>query len=293
MSKEVLLLKAGDWQAGVDPDYGANLVFLRYAGRDVLRPLTQGNTDPFLVGAPLLLPANRTAGGRFAFAGKTYQLPVNEERSGAHLHGQLYHAPFSVVCASDEEAVLWYENQGECYPFPFAITVHYRLEEMGLTSVYHIQNTGKTPMPLTFGLHTTFQEPERFRVPLASCQEKDARHIPTGRYVPLSPRETAYTQGSPSREIPISGYYRAGGNVAQIGGFTYEATGFDHWVLYNGGGQGGFLCVEPQLGAVDGLNRQSGCPVISPGAHLALKTRLFAPIQQRLAVGLGGCISRG
>lgn len=43
MSKEVLILKAGDWQAGVDPDYGANLVFLRYAGRDVLRPLTQGN----------------------------------------------------------------------------------------------------------------------------------------------------------------------------------------------------------------------------------------------------------
>lgn len=178
-------------------------------------------------------------------------------------------------------------------PFSFAITVHYRLEEKGLSSVYHIQNTGKTPMPLTFGLHTTFQEPEQFRVPLASCQEKDARHIPTGRYVPLSPRETAYTQGSPSRGIPISGYYRAGGNVAQIGGFTYEVTGFDHWVLYNGGGQSGFLCVEPQLGAVDGLNRQSGCPVIYPGSHLSLKTRLFAPIQQCLVAGLGGFISLG
>lgn len=275
MANEGIFMNAGDWQAAIDPDYGANLVFLRYKGQDVLRPLSEAADDPFLVGAPLLLPANRTAGGRFSFLEKNYALPVNEARSGAHLHGQLYHAPFSIRSVTDGQALLHYENKGELYPFPFAVTLRYCLETTGLTSVYEIQNTGDTPMPLTFGLHTTFREPAYFRVPLDACQEKDALHLPTGRYVPLNPQERTYTQGSPSRGIPISGYYRAGGNRAQIGEFIYEVTGFDHWVLYNGGGNGGFLCVEPQLGAVDGLNTGARCPVIPPRHHLTLKTRLF------------------
>lgn len=274
MANKGIFLNAGDWQVAIDPDYGANLIFLRYKGQDVLLPLLEATDDPFLVGAPMLLPANRTAGGRFSFLGKTYQLPVNETRSGAHLHGRLYHAHFSIRSVTDGQALLHYENKGELYPFPFSVTLRYCLETTGLTSVYDIQNTGDSPMPLTFGLHTNFQEPAYFRVPLDACQEKDALHLPTGRYVPLNPQERTYTQGSSSRGIPISGYYHAGGNVAQIGEFTYEVTGFDHWVLYNGGGNSGFLCIEPQLGAVNGLNDDTHRKILCSGEKIRLMTQL-------------------
>ena len=131
-------------------------------------------------------------------------------------------------------------------------------------------------MPVTFALHTTFEEPKWFRVPLAACQERDARNLPTGRFVPLSAQELAYTTGSPSRGRVISGYYRSAGDTAQIGPhFRYQAFGFDHWILFNGGGTSGLLCVEPQLGAVNALNDPENCPIISGKSSLNLQTRLF------------------
>ena len=89
--------------------------------------------------------------------------------------------------------------------------------------------------------HSTFREPVWFSVPLNSCQEKDIRHIPTGRYIPLNAQEQLYRTGSKSRGVPISGFYRAAGDTAYIGeNIRYQVTGFGHWILYNGGGNGGF-----------------------------------------------------
>ena len=129
-------------------------------------------------------------------------------------------------------------------------------------------------MPVIFALHTTFTEPDSFTVPIDLCQEKDAVHLPTGRYVPLSPQEAGYAKGSASKGKIISGYYRACGFVATVGGYTYTASEeFDHWILFNGRGESGLLCVEPQCGAVDGLN-SGACRVIEPGDTLTLQTEI-------------------
>ena len=128
-------------------------------------------------------------------------------------------------------------------------------------------------MPLSFGLHTTFREPDWFSVPLDSCQEKDSRHIPTGRYIPLNAQEQFYRTGSKSCGMAISGFYRSAGNTAYIGkDIRYQVTGFDHWILYNGGGSGGYLCVEPQLGGVNSLNDRNHCPLIPGKGAVHLET---------------------
>ena len=55
----------------------------------------------------------------------------------------------------------------------------------------------------------------------------------------------------------------------------YEASKeFDHWILFNGGGNKGLLCVEPQLGAVNGLNKPDGHRVMKPGEVLTLWTKI-------------------
>ena len=275
MPDSTVSISSGHWKAEIAPACGANPVCVQYDGQDILIPQTAAAGDPFLIGSPLLLPANRTAGGRFTFQGAAYTLPVNDSFHCANLHGSLCRQCFQVTGRSPDGVSLRFENRGAVYPFAFTICVRYCISENSFVSEYTIENPAAVPMPLTFGLHTTFRDAGWFRVPLAACQEKDCRHIPTGRYIPLSPQERSYCDGICPTGIPISGFYLAAGDTAQIGRrIRYRAEGFDHWILYNGGGAGGFLCVEPQLGGVNALNDEENCPIIPPGGVLRLKTQL-------------------
>lgn len=274
MDCQTLSLSGFGWNATISAGSGANILLLTCHGEHVLRPLPNPCPDPYTVGSPLLFPANRTANGCFDYEGRKYALTVNDKKSGANLHGFLFRQSFSVDHVASDTVELHYENRKEIYPFPFRISVTYHIEEGSFLSRYQIKNTGTMTMPFTFGLHTTFPEPDRFQVPLESRQEKTENHIPTGRYVPLDMRERHYCTGSPSRGLEISGYYKAAGACARIGKkLLYQTEGFDHWVLYNGGGDSGFLCIEPQCGGVNGLNLPN-CPVLEPGQSREFQTCL-------------------
>lgn len=255
-------LTFGKWRAGIAPEKGGNIAYLRFDGEDVLVPMTLDNADSCLFGSPMLLPANRTAGGKFCFEGRVWQLPINEPKSGAHVHGLLHTAAFSVAESNSASARLVYENHGEIYPFPFRMEVVYTLCENGFAAHYALTNLSDGAMPYSFGLHTAFVEPARFSVPLGMQQERDEKNLPTGSYLPLNDEEKAYVRGTYSRGRIISGYYTATGDTARIGDYIYRAEGFDHWILYNARGEGGVLCVEPQQGCVDALNRPD-CPVLA------------------------------
>lgn len=275
MLKHTIPLVSGRWTAEIAPDRGANPIRVQYGGEDILIPWTAEDENPFLIGSPLLLPANRTAGGRFSFHGTEYTLPISDSFHCANLHGSLYLHRFQVTEQSPSCVGLHFENQGEIFPFAFVIRVRYHIEDSSFVSEYVIENPADTPMPFTFALHTTFRDAGWFQVPLAACQEKDCRHIPTGRYIPLSPRERGCCECARSTGVPFSGYFRAAGDTARIGPhIRYHVEGFDHWVLYNGCGTGGFLCVEPQLGAVNALNDEQNCPILPPKGHIFLKTRI-------------------
>ena len=263
-------IRFNDWQADVCPRLGANVTALRHKGKDVLRPLLdekQLDIDPYLQGAPLLFPANRTKDGRFTWQGKNYQMPINEEISGGNLHGFLHFQAFSVDCITENAVTMSYNHTADAYfPFAFMFTVTYRVDANGFTATYTVKNTDKTAFPFTFATHTTFVEPDRFSAPIESRQERDARLIPTGRYVPLTAEEQRYVKDGISKGNAIVGYYKANGHTAFVGEYTYTVSdNFDHYILYNGKGVSGFLCVEPQSGAVDGLNIAGGHNVIQIG----------------------------
>ena len=264
----VKVIESEGWRAEVAPTLGGNIVSLSYNGRDIyvsLKEEKQLEINPYLQGAPILLPANRTAGAKFGFKGNEYKLPLNEPATGAHLHGLVHRQPFTVKYCGESEIKLIYENKGDIYPFPFLLTVNYLIKNGVFRQEYTVINTGKNEMPFTFALHTTFIEPNSFSVPIDLCQEKDGSHIPTGKYVPLNSQEQGYTSGSPSKGLIISGYYRACGHTAYLDDLKYTVSdNFDHWVLFNGRGESGLLCVEPQCGKVDGLNIKDGCKILNP-----------------------------
>ncbi len=275
--KDTVVIKKGDWEVGVCARLGGNAIFFRHCGKDVFRPLedeAQLAADPYLQGSPILLPANRIYRGKFSFEGVEYSLPITEPRTNSHLHGTVHRQPFAIVSQSDTSVTLKFSNTGAVYPFDFDMTVTYSVDDEGFSQKYEIVNTGSGNMPYTFCLHSTFVEPESFSLPISKRQEHDAIDIPTGRYLDLTEQERRYLTGSPSKGLEIVGYYESAGNVARIGDVLYEVSdNFDYWIMYNGRGESGFLCVEPQAGKVNGLNIEDGYKLLSPGQGVVYTTR--------------------
>lgn len=122
-------------------------------------------------------------------------------------------------------------------------------------------------MPYTMAFHTTFAEPAHFCVPIDKCCQMDERYIPTGQLLPLTAQQQAYRDGMEPSGSKISGVYTSCGNTVQLGDFRMSVSEkFDHWVLFNGNGSEGYLCIEPHCGAVNGLNNQNH-RVLQPGTE--------------------------
>ena len=269
--KDSLTIKAGRWEAEICPRLGANVIGLRYDGRDVLRPLSgeeQIAKNPYIQGAPILLPANRTYLGKFSFEGRDYELPITEPRTNSHLHGLVHKEPFELVSADERCVVMKLKNEGKVYPFAFEMLVTYTIDEEGFSQSYEITNVDTKNMPYTFCLHSTFTQPKSFIMPVECRQEHNSIDIPTGRFVPLTEQEEKYNTGSPSKGLSVSGYYRSAGNTAEIDDILYTVSdNFDCWITYNARGMEDFICIEPQAGMVNGLNYAApeGHRVLEPG----------------------------
>lgn len=277
--KDVLKIKKGDWEAVACPRLGGNVISLTYKGKDVFVPLvdeSQLDVNPYLQGSPLLFPANRTTDGKFTFEGKDYTLPLNEDWCHCHLHGFVHMRAFDVVEHKEDEITMkyTYATPDEWFPFPCEISVTYSIDGEGFKQSYRITNIGKGNLPAVFCMHSTFVEPETFSLPIYLRQEAETCRA-TGRYIPLTAQERAYKSGSPSKGLDVDGYYLSCGHTATIGDFSYTTSEkFDHWVLYNGLGKSGYICIEPQCGRVNGLNVPDGHVLLAPGESLDLWAKL-------------------
>ncbi len=266
MSLNGIQLRCGSWEAEVLPFFGANLISLKKDGHALLRTpdsMEQLEVSPYLYGNPLLFPPNRTAEGKFCFEGKEYFLPINEPQFGNHLHGLLYNALFQTKNYSDNSVVCFLKNEGELFPFCFTLEISFTLDEEGLTQRINVHNDGDHAMPVLLAFHTSFATPECFSVPIGKRWEIDSCYIPTEKLTDLNEQELLYRSGCHPDGKVITGFYTAENHTAHIGRILYETSPkFTQWILYNGGGKKGFLCVEPQTGCVNGLNM--------PGEHLVL-----------------------
>ncbi len=276
--KTVYQLQSGAWQARVTPAIGAQILSLTCRGRDVYLPLLseeQLEENRFLHGSPILLPANRTVDGCFSFEGKHYTLPINEGFNHCNLHGELYLHAFSVTEVREDAISLVYENHGESYPFPFRLALTYQAHPEGFHQRYTLTNTGKGNMPYTFALHTTFAEPVGFSVPIGAVTPRNEEtYLPIGENIPLNERQRSFRDGYRMNGERITGYYTSVGRTATVGDFRYTVSElFDHWVLY-GDGSDRFVCIEPQCGAVNGLNLPGKHRILGEGQSEILETEI-------------------
>lgn len=261
-------LRFGIWQASVSEECGSNLISLRCAGDQLLRSpqsLEELKGRPCLYGFPLILPANRVRDGVFSFEGKQYQLEINDLAFHNHIHGLIKDAPFHCLEKKENYLKTVLENDGSYYPFPFLLTVEDTLDGDGWQRRLTLENTGCSRMPYTLGFHATFREPECFRVPISQRYDMDQRYLPTGKLLPLDALQQRCRDGFVPDGSKINGCYTACGNTVELGKYRMTVSAqFDHFVLFNGGGGEGYLCIEPQCGAVNGL-RTDKHRVLDPG----------------------------
>ena len=67
--------------------------------------------------------------------------------------------------------------------------------------------------------------------------------------------------------MPIIGWFAASR-------FHHLIENFDHWIFFNGLGESGYLCVEPQSGKVNGLNIDGGHTRLAAGEKIKFETRI-------------------
>lgn len=92
-------------------------------------------------GAVLAPWPNRVTGASYVHAGTTYQLQVNEEETGAAIHGLLHDVDLSVQSRTEHEVHLIGELQPSAgYPFRLQLVQTYRVSSfLGLTSTLSVR----------------------------------------------------------------------------------------------------------------------------------------------------------
>ena len=113
---------------------GGQLLTLTHHEDELIVPAAK--TEGAFAGAVLAPWPNRTQGGSYTYAGVEHMLEVNEEATGAALHGLLVDLPLRVVSQKEAEVQLagWLESS-EGYPFGLDIALTYRVSaDVGLAA---------------------------------------------------------------------------------------------------------------------------------------------------------------
>jgi len=237
---------------------GAEPVAWSVKGRDLL---WHGDARWWPQCAPILFPiVGRLRNGRVRIGNDVYAMGV---------HGFARSMPFAVVeCGADHvRFVLTHSAETlAAYPFPFSLTVDYRLSDTTLSAEFMVSNPGDTPLPYALGFHPGFRWPfagghpeeyaiefaeqERAEIPVITADglfSSKQRTVPLdGRRLPLSHEllssEALCFLDARSREVR---FLAPDGTAIRV-----HAEGFPHFALWSRP-PGPFLCIESWTGFGD------------------------------------------
>jgi aldose 1-epimerase len=278
--------------ASILPAYGFNMFDLRLPLAGQVRPVLVSAADfadhpghPAGNGTPILFPfPNRIRDGRFAFQGKSYQLPATNGPNA--IHGFAMAAAWDVLehqaTASEALVVGRYQLSkqspaaGSLWPTDAVLQVRYSLAGRRLTMTVTVSNPTGTDLPYGFGIHPYFRLPfppggdlGRTQVILAASKYwvlKD--FLPTGEVQPVEPR-LDFRKGQPIEGLKLDDVltaleYQEGRGVARLVDLDKKAefrVTFDdrirELVVYTPPGKPDVLAVEPYTQTTDTINLQA------------------------------------
>lgn len=180
-------------------------------------PDWEQNPVPTRSGHPVLFPfPNRIEGGRFDFAGTTYQLPLNEATGKHAIHGFTPRNPWRVIATSSDSITGEFHLSRDLlaslslWPADFILRLTYRLTANTLEVHAIVENPDSRSLPFGLGYHPYFCLPE---APGLTADEmvlhSTARvlweaneAIPTGRRLPV-PAELDFRSPRPVGNVVL------------------------------------------------------------------------------------------
>ncbi len=276
-----LVLRAGPWEAGLAPAFGGAVTHLTRDGHDILRRTPEPADDPLAAACfPLLPYANRIARGRFDFAGRRHQLPLNFGDHPHSLHGIGWQSGWTVEAASETAATLQVRHDGgEGWPWRFRAEQHVRLDDDGLAITLLLANDGDDTMPAGIGLHPYFPRDPMTRLTFTATAMwlSDETMIPTHAAAADMFGDWRAGSGFPGRLVDNSfeGWSGQAAIESPRGTTRISAIGAPILHIYVPP-DGDFLCVEPVSHLPDALNQGFAIDTLAPGETLALTIRIEA-----------------
>lgn len=276
----MVTLAGAGWELALLPALGGAIGSLRYQGEDVLRPTPPGATDPLDSACfPLVPYANRIAGGRFSFGGRTIALPLNFGDHPNSLHGMGWQQGWDVVERRDDRARLAHRHQGDGWPWRYHAEQAFGLGEAGLTVTLSLTNKSSGPMPAGIGLHPYFPATPETRLAFRARRVwlTDARQVPTHAVA-----ADHFGDWSHGRRVGEAGFidhsYEGWDGSATIDQgarkMLLTAEGARDLHLYLPEGED-YCCLEPVTHLPDAFNRSDGVfDILAPGATITLVMRI-------------------
>jgi aldose 1-epimerase len=271
-------------------EVGATLRELRVGGLEVLRGFPPDGMPEASRGQVLIPFPNRVDRGRYAFHGRSLELPLDEPERTNAMHGLvrwLNWAPLSHTPSRLVMGLVLHARDG--YPFVLSLRVAYTLTPTGLRVRQSVRNLGGEPAPYGAGFHpylsvgTQVVDECVLTLPARTYFLVNARLIPTGRAAVagtaldfVEPRpvgdtmmDTGFTDllrdpdGFATVELAAPG---GSPRVSLLMDRAYQVV-----QLFTGDGLPGeerrrALAVEPYTCAPNAFNNGIGLHVLEPGA---------------------------
>lgn len=297
-------LDHGNFVAEIAPDIGGSLASF-YSGASASRPridwLRATSDSALRAGSPLglasfpLVPwCNRIRDGRFEWDGHRVALPPNPDGTPHTIHGIGWRRPWRVVDRSVDHVDLAFDETGDGeWPFAFAATQRYALDDHGLTVRLVLRNTGTRAMPAGIGHHPYFAhrrdgDGTRVRASVQAMWRSDAELLPTTLST-ACPEVAALREGMRLDRFELDNNFTAlegDARVAWPDGTALRLRAeapLRHFVLYTPAQHDHFV-MEAVSNCTDWLNLHGQFPHgdlggarLAPGAELAATTR-FEPM---------------
>ena len=278
------------------PQFGANLLDLRFKGKSVL----DGYQTPEELVANkwskniILFPfPNRLRDGRYTFMGETYQFDLNNAATGNAIHGFSKNVEMTVskVKITEKQAAITceYIHNGKhpAYPFKFIFKVTFILSEGTsmdrggeLTIDMKIINADSVAIPVGLGWHPYFKiadVSDNTWLQMPDCQliAIDDRMLPTGEKTPFKDFETLKKINNTTLD---NGFYITNQTEkaevilkSDLGTLTYwQETGVAKWnfVQVFTPPHRQSIALEPMTCNIDAFNNKEGLVLLAPKATL-------------------------
>jgi aldose 1-epimerase len=260
-------------------------------------------SKPTRTGIPILFPfPNRIRAGRFSWAGREYQLPLNDSDGKNAIHGFACRRPWRVIGQGAGASAAWVTGEfrgshdapdaRDLWPADYLIRVTHRLEAHTLRILTDVENPNHTPLPFGLGFHPYFHIP-----PLQGEKAEDFRvqatpdrfwvlqdSLPTGQVLPVDasrdlrrPRRFAEltlddvlrgpNEGTSPGLIPQGALWHSGSGAESLR--VESSPAFRELVVFTPAHRQA-VCLEPYTCTTDAINLEpggidAGLRVLQPG----------------------------